>query len=169
MKKIDDKTKRNIIYLCIKIVVIIIIFIIMFYGIFGMTIMNNQSMKPAINEGELLIFYRLDKDYKRGDVVVANVNNKISTYRIVGLPNDVIDISNDGEVTVNKIIEKSEIFYNTFLVTNSTIQLPYTVPNNEYFLLNDYRESIQDSRLFGSINKKNIKGKVFGSIQIRDF
>lgn len=170
MKNIlDDKTKKNILYLFLKIIIIIIIVIIMFYWIFGLKVMNNQSMKPAIQEGELLLYYRLDKDYKRGDVVVALMNKKASTYRIVGLPGDVIDLNSDGKLTVNKIIEKTTIYYDTFLDVNSKIQFPYTVPNNEYFLLNDYRDSMKDSRLFGSIHKNKIKGKVFGAIKIRDF
>lgn len=170
MKKIlDNKTKSNLLYLLLKILVIIIIFVIMFCWIFGLKVMNNQSMKPAIQEGELLLYYRLDKNFKRGDVVVALMNHNTSSYRIVGLPGDVIDLDSDGKLTINKIIEKSTIYYDTFLDVNSKIQFPYTVPNNEYFLLNDYRDSMKDSRLYGSIHKNNIKGKVFGSVQIRDF
>ena len=37
---------------------------------------------------------------------------------------------------------------------------PYTVPEGTVFVLNDYRDDIQDSRVYGSIPMKQTRGKI---------
>lgn len=165
----DDKVKSNIKLLIIKVFIIIVFLFITFYLIFGITVMNNMSMKPSIKEGGLLLYYRLDKNYKRGDVVVASINKKVSAYRVVATSNDTVNINSEGKLLINNHKENYDVFYNTFLANNSKIKMPYKVKSNEVFLLNDYRENADDSRLFGGVDKKNIKGIVIGKLQIRDF
>ena len=40
------------------------------------------------------------------------------------------------------------------------VQYPYTVPEGEVFLMGDNRNNSSDSRRFGSVDCRNIMGKV---------
>ena len=170
-EKIDlqKKTKRNIIYLLIKILLIVVIIYVLFFHIFGIQIVRNPNMKPSFKEGSLVIYYRLNKKYSRGDVVSVNINGENKIYRVLALEGDIVNITDDGFVLINETNEETESFYSTFRAQNSNVKYPYTVGEDEVFLINDYRLVSKDSREFGTINKKNINGKVIIKLQIRDF
>ena len=85
------------------------------------------------------------------------------------MENDVVDIREDGKLLINGFIEDREVYYETLKDVKSDIVFPYEVQKDEVFLINDYRKVIGDSRTYGGINKEDIKGKVIGKIQIRDF
>ena len=156
--------KKQILISIIKILLIsIIIYLLLFY-IFGFYIVKANNMNPSIKSGSLLIYYRLSKTIDRLDVIVSN--NKI--YRVVGINKDNIDINNNI-VLVNGMKEEGDIYFSTYKVDTSNINYPLKIGNNEFFVLNDYRTDNNDSRRFGLIHKKNIQGKVIGSIQIRGF
>ncbi len=167
----DDKKKlkKNIIYLLIKIGFVLLIIYLLFFQIFGLQVVNNEGMKPSLKEGSLVLYYRFDKKYMRGDVVSASINNKNNIYRVLGVEGDTIDITNDGIVLINGVMENNELTYSTLVDSNSDIKYPYKLNKDEIFLINDYRLAINDSRTYGAINKKDINGKVIAKLQIRDF
>lgn len=169
-KQLDkDKLKKNLLYLSVKFLVIIIVLYLLLFKIFGLQVVNNNAMYPSIKEGALTIIYRLDKNYKTDDVVVADINGKEDVYRIIALEGDTVDITETGKLLINGFVEDREIFYDTYIDPESEVTFPYKVGKNEVFLMNDSRKVINDSRTFGSVNKKNIKGKVIAKLQIRDF
>ena len=51
----------------------------------------------------------------------------------------------------------------------ANITFPYTVPNDTYFVLNDYRPDPTDSRMYGGIPKTDTKGKIFLMLRRRGF
>ena len=156
--------KKEILISIIKIIsIVIIIFLLVFY-IFGFYIVKSNNMNPSIKSGTLLIYYRLNKNYDRLDVIIAKDN----IYRIIGKYKDKVEIQNNI-VLINGIKEEGNVFFSTYKNDTSKIKYPYNIRKNEYFVLNDYRVDNNDSRSFGSIKEKNIKGKVIGSIQIRGF
>lgn len=79
--------------------------------------------------------------------------------RVIGIPGDIIDIKNgsvyvNGEVLNEAYLESQNITN----VMNSKITFPYTVPNNQYFVLGDNRQNSNDSRQWGTVPKENIIG-----------
>jgi len=89
-----------------------------------------------------------------------NLNNKLSmdtafVKRIIGLPGDTIIINKSGEVFNNGI----KLNFNNVVSGNESELINYTVPENYYFLLGDNRNNSIDSRIYGSVNKKQIIGK----------
>ena len=162
-------TKRNIIYIITKIAIISLLIYVLFFHVFGIQVVNNESMKPSLKEGSLTFYYRLDKKYLKGDVVSAKVNGKNNIYRIIALENDKVDINGDGVLLINDRPSDLNTYYKTLKDEDSKITFPYIVKKGEVFLMNDYRTSLGDSRTYGSIKKENINGKVFIKLQIRDF
>ena len=52
---------EDIFQLLLKIVLIILAVILVFTFMYGMARINDVSMKPAIKDGDLVMYYRLDK------------------------------------------------------------------------------------------------------------
>ena len=99
----------------------------------------------------------------------GNVNISKKRYlikRVVGLPNETIEIR-DKKVYINgSLLEESWAnINNDFRILDSDISGrdnfgPYIVGYNEYFVLSDNRDYGYDSRDFGSVNFSFISGKV---------
>jgi signal peptidase I len=80
--------------------------------------------------------------------------------RVIGEPGDVIDI-HDGKVFVNDQ-ELDESRYIRVLESTEAPRIltyPFTVPENEYFVMGDNRLNSYDSRYFGSIPRHTIFAK----------
>ena len=87
----------------------------------------------------------------------------------VGLPGNVIDISEKGELLVNGAIASEDVYYPTYQAENSTVRYPYTVEEGKAFILNDYREDTDDSRAFGAVDMSDIEGPLIFSMRRRGF
>ena len=53
-------------------------------------------MKPAIKDSDLVLYYRLDKNFVSGDVVVFKKNDRIMMSRVVAVAGDQVDITKNG-------------------------------------------------------------------------
>lgn len=77
--------------------------------------------------------------------------------RIIGLPGDIIDIDDDGNVSVNGEIEnKAYVLGKTF---KDEIEFPLKVPIDQFFVMGDNREFSKDSRHFGCVSIHSFEGK----------
>jgi signal peptidase I len=63
-------------------------------------------------------------------------------------------------------VEQEEVFYATEAKPGG-IEFPYTVPEDSYFVLCDYRTAAADSRNYGAISKADIIGKVITVLRRR--
>ena len=125
-------------------------------------------MHPAVNDGDLIVSLKLQRPYLNAAVLYRH-NEKIRTGRVVGLPGNVIDISENGELIVNGAIASEDIFYLTHKAESSDIQFPYTVEEGKAFILNDYRENTDDSRSFGAVGFEDIDGPFLFTLRRRGF
>ncbi|MBR2660094.1 MAG: signal peptidase I [Clostridia bacterium] len=110
---------------------------------------------------------------ERFDVVICRYPGRGDTNfvkRVVGLPGDTVELRSgylyvNGEKTEESYI--SDEYRGGFLNEMS----PYTVPEGEYFVMGDHRDSSNDSRSVGPISRNMIIGHVrtvlwpFGSIR----
>lgn len=120
---------------------------------------NGTSMSPTLQEKEYVLTYKTN--YKRGDIIAYSHNNVIMIKRIIGLPQDKVDIKEDGTVYINDV-ELQEPYLTEKALGDPEITFPYEVPANTYFVLGDNRADSLDSRNIhiGSINQEAIIGKV---------
>ena len=142
--------------------VILLIFLWLLFGVFfGITPMRGNDMFPRISAGDLLLYYRLEKNFNSGDVLVFRKQGKISTGRVVAHGGDSVEITGDGELKVNgSIVIETNVFYKTYPYDKKKVNYPLSLKKDEVFLLCDYREGGRDSRYFGAVSKKEIKDDI---------
>ena len=70
---------EDIFQLLLKIVLIILAVILVFTFMYGMARINDVSMKPAIKDGDLVMYYRLDKRFVSGDIAVFKKDGRTTT------------------------------------------------------------------------------------------
>lgn len=144
----------------VRLFLLITVIGILFGVVFGLTPMANADMQPAVCAGDLMLYYRLEKNLKSDDVVVFQKEGIQYTGRIVAVPGDVVEITDESELMVNKnTVMEDNIFYTT-PAYDSEVEYPLTLKEDQYFILCDNREGAKDSRSFGVVDTSEIKGKV---------
>jgi signal peptidase I len=109
----------------------------------------------------------MERNYNIGDVVVFQVRDTTRVARIVAQGGDVVEISDDGKLLVNGNVQDEEIFYPTY-AQRLGVTYPYTVEENCYFMLCDFRTNSEDSRYYGAVSEKDFYGKVITILRRRE-
>ena len=146
-------------------IAIVIALLIKNFLIFQVTV-PSSSMSPTIEEQDKFMIkkiYNLD-NLKRGDIVVFESDELNDTLikRLIGLPNDHIEIK-DGVVSINgEVLEEDYVKYPSNSSINKETDGTFDVPEGKYFFLGDNRANSRDSRYWKNhyIDKSDIKGKV---------
>ena len=87
---------------------------------------TGTSMSPTLKEGQVLVASK-GSNFKTGEVIAFYYNNKILVKRVIAMPGDWVNISEDGTVYVNDIaIDEPYLKEKAFGDCN--IELPYQVP-----------------------------------------
>lgn len=168
---INDRIKRieqrqYIVRFILKVITLIILITFLFQVIFGLVIVRGNGMSPLFQDGDLALFIRLKSNYIVGDIVVIEKEGDKQLVRIVAQAGDEVDISKAGEFSVNGNIQYGHTEYPTFYENNDMI-FPYVISDNQFFVLNDYRENDRDSREYDAINENEIQGKIFSLFRSR--
>lgn len=144
------------------------------------TVVSGESMEDTLHNGESLLVNKLAyriHDPERYDIIVFYPKGRdIDEYyvkRIYGLPGETVYIKNNA-VYING--EKIDDPYAKDAMDESEIELgtekePYTLKDDEYYVLGDHRSVSLDSRFTqtgvhgedapGPVKRENIAGKVF--------
>lgn len=122
---------------------------------------EGTSMEPTLVNGDIVLLTKT-VNFDRGELCGFSWNNKLLIKRVIGIPGDWIEIDTDGTVYLNG--EKlDEPYAQQLAVGECDLEFPYQVPQEQYFVLGDMRESSIDSRntLIGCVEKDQIVGRVF--------
>lgn len=157
---------QDITLLLLKIFILGVMAAVLLLFVFGLTRCADMSMSPAIKDGDVVLYYRLDKDYHQNDVVVADIKGQIQIRRVVAIAGDTVDITENGLMVNGAIQQESSIYEKTQRYTEG-IDFPVTLKQGEVFLLGDSREHSTDSRIYGPVNRKDTRGKVMTIIRRR--
>ena len=129
---------EDIFQLLLKIVLIILAVILVFTFMYGMARINDVSMKPAIKDGDLVMYYRLDKRFVSGDIAVFKKDGRTTTGRVVAVAGDTVDITKDR-------------FHRIFILTphsfkmELTSQSPLEKVRYLYWVITDRRRQTAES------------------------
>ena len=122
---------------------------------------EGTSMEPTLSNGDIVLLMKTTR-FERGDLCAFTWNNKLLVKRVIALPGDWIEIDIDGTVYING--EKlDEPYVEHKALGECDLEFPFQVPQEQYFVIGDMRESSIDSRntVIGCIPKDQIVGKVF--------
>ena len=133
------------------------------HAIFQQHIVEQTSMVPTLTEGQRIFINKLMDKPDRGDIIVfKNPDNSKDTpliKRVIGLPGEEIEVRS-GFVYID----------GSPLIENYVSEMPrYTMPNSivpdgEYFVLGDNRNSSRDSHTGWTVPQDDILGKAWLSI-----
>ncbi len=121
---------------------------------------TGTSMQPNFAPGNVLVALKT-RDYVPGDVCSFYYNNKLIIKRVIATGGDVLEIDEDGRVSVNGLV-LDESYVHAYDLGMCDLDFPYTVPAEQLFVMGDNRASSVDSRVqaFGCISKEELMGKV---------
>ncbi|MFA6585580.1 MAG: signal peptidase I [Candidatus Paceibacterota bacterium] len=130
-------------------------------------IVSGSSMIPTFQDGQYLIIdeisYRFN-DPQRDDVIVFRYPNDTTKFfikRIIGLPNETVDIKGNTVTITNKNHPSGLILDQSYLENTSNNDTHFVLKSDEYFVMGDNRSASSDSRYWGAVPKKLLIGKVF--------
>lgn len=119
---------------------------------------DGSSMNPTLQDGEYLLINNLSyflNEPERGDIIVFHHPNSDLNLikRVIGLPGDEVEIA-DQQVKVNDVVLDEP-----YIQAEPTYSGKWTVPEGQYFVLGDNRNSSSDSHSWQYLPKENIIGK----------
>ncbi len=160
--------KEDLLFLLVKIGVVIILLFVLLLFVFGIYRCEDNSMLPALKNGDLAFFYRLQKQYQISDVIIVKKEEHQQIRRIVAQAGDEVDITKDG-LKVNGYLQQENEIYTETLPYVEGISFPIKLKKDEYFVLGDNRLNAMDSRVYGVIKKDEIKGVLITLLRRRGF
>jgi signal peptidase I len=119
---------------------------------------DGSSMNPTLEDGQYLLINNLSyylNEPERGDIIVFHhpTSELNLIKRVIGLPGDEIEISNQT-VKVNGVtLDES------YIKAEPTYSGNWKVPEGNYFVLGDNRNSSSDSHTWQFLPEENIIGK----------
>lgn len=128
-----------------------------------------NNMFPAIHEGDLCIFYRLEESYLGDVVLYENQEGKEIIGRIVATGGQTVDFPEEGGYLVNNYQPTEEITYETHAAESSDVAFPLQLADDEVFIMNDFRQDTNDGRESGAVKKSKIRGKAIFILRRRGF
>lgn len=167
-KEISEKEKvlKALFSLILKLLIVGLLIYIALTFVFGVFRLSGNNMYPALKDGDLCVTYKLS-DYYSNDVVAYKAGDEIRFGRIIARFGDTVDGDAEG-LLLNGSHITEEIFYSTNML-DTNLELPITLEDGEFIVLNDHRDDENDSRTYGVISKDSLKGKVIFIFRRRGF
>ena len=137
-----------------------VILVLVFTLVLGVSRVNGSSMSPTLKNGQAVLYYRLDKNYNRGDIISLWLpNGDYYVKRVIAVEGDTVDIR-DGVVYINGSAETGTYINGKTEPAASGISYPLTVKAGKVFVLGDNRENSVDSRNYGEFALSQTRGKI---------
>lgn len=159
---------KDILSLLLKTGILILLFLALFTFVFGLFRNQDADMYPNIKDGDLVVYYRLDRDYTARDLLVLDYQGDRQVRRVIAVAGDTVDITEDG-LLVNGSPQQEPGIYEATERYAEGMEFPATLKDGEVFVLGDAREDAEDSRIYGVVDTEDTLGKVMIVIRRREF
>lgn len=159
---------KDLLELFLKIGSLVVAFLLLFTFIFGMYRNVDGDMYPAVKDGDLVIFYRLDHHYTASECLVLGYQGKRQVRRVIAVAGDTVDITEEG-LFINGVLQYEPNIYDSTFRYENGVDFPVTLQEGEVFVLGDARDNATDSRVYGPIKIEDVLGKVMMIIRRREF
>jgi signal peptidase I len=130
-------------------------------------IVSGSSMVPTFTNGDYLIVDKISYELgspKRDDVVVFRYprdTTKFFIKRIIGLPNETVDISGNDVTITNGVHTTGFKLDQPFVKNPSNNDTHLVLKSDEYFVMGDNRSGSSDSRVWGPVKRSLLTGRAF--------
>lgn len=164
----QERRKKSTFRLCLDLFVTAAVVFLLFSVIAGIAVVQGDSMKPNLTNGSAAVFFRLDHNYRRNDIVIFQPagKNDLLIKRVAAVAGDKVDIDDKtGTFLVNGTAEQGSPSIGKTFSRSGGVTFPFTVPNGCVFVLGDNRETALDSRVIGTVGTGDIIGKVVFEIK----
>jgi len=129
---------------------------------------EGEGMSPTLRPGQRVLVSRLPYQLtapRRGDVVAVRSRidpARLELHRVIGLPGDTITVRG-AQVAVGglPLQEPYVLQFQERLSLGATTVGQYRIGQDSYFLLNDNRADLGDSRAYGPFVRDQIIGRVW--------
>jgi signal peptidase I len=165
----DEQTSRSTFLREIGKTVFLILIIVVPVRMFIISpfVVSGESMSPTFESGDYLIVDKLSYRFvtpQRGDVIVFRYPGNPSVFfikRIIGLPKETVAIK-DGTVTISQStnIPNTQTLSEPYIMYPKNDTMTVTLGNQDYFVMGDNRYASSDSRVWGTLNRGYIDGKI---------
>lgn len=146
-----------------KFLLLLLIVFLFFRLVIGVSFVKGDSMEPALHDGSIVMYTRINLEYKKGDIVCVKIpSGEYYVKRIIAVAGDTIEIK-DGEVYVNDEKLDEPYVYGETRKQKGIVRYPLTIKEGQVFIMGDNREVSVDSRSFGVVGERQIKGKIWRS------
>ena len=119
----------------------------------------DTAMSPSVVKDDMLLIDKLSRDFHREDIVLIHnpkFPQQLLLERVIAVPTDTIELEKD-HVMLNGKWKHERYTTGTFEPSNTSTKLE----PDHYFLLDDNRTNVVDSRVFGPVSNDQIIGKAF--------
>lgn len=151
----------------LKLAVLVAVLVGAFTWVFGFAQVEGNGMRPTAGDGDLALFYRLDKELAARDLVVYEHDGRLLTGRIVAVPGDRVEVTEDGQLKINGYVQDT-LYGQPTMPAHGGPSYPVTVGHDQYFVLGDGRTAAEDSREFGTVGIDDVQGKVITLLRRRE-
>lgn len=135
---------------------------VLFGVVFGLTVVPDAAMEPALCAGDLILFDRLEKDAAAGETVVYRQNGTLHLGRVAARGGDTVEVTDAGDLILNgRTVAEAQ---STRPFTGGP-DYPLTLAQDEVFLLCDDRTAGPDSRLYGAVPTQQVAGRVLAAVR----
>ncbi len=162
------KWKEDICFLSLKLIMVFLVLAVMLLWVFGLARCADNAMDPSCKDGDIVLFDRMAKDYEARELIVLSVDNETQVRRIVAVPGDTVEITEEGLFLNGYRQQEAESTTMTQPYAEG-IRYPVTLKTDEYFVLADRRANARDSRLYGVVREDEVKGTVVALFRHRGF
>jgi signal peptidase I len=155
--------------------IIIIIFVVLIRTFIMTPIdVSGESMYPTLHNKDIMLLYKLrlkTVGIRRFDIVVIDTDEGKLIKRVIGLPGEKIQykIEDNGDSRKAILLINGEVVEENFISDTARVNTckyddtdicdnEITIPEGEYYVMGDNRGVSKDSRMIGTISKKDIKG-----------
>ena len=163
-----DSLAYDLLMLVAQVAAIALGAVVVFSFVFGLARITDPAMEPRFQDGDLVLFYRLDRDYEARDVAVFEHDGRLTMGRVVASGGDTVNIDSRGLIVNGSYQQEPGIVVETTQVADG-VTFPLTVPEGAVFLLGDNRGEAVDSRIVGCVPADQTLGKVIGLFRRRGF
>ena len=169
MRQARKNTKRRALFgLLIRIVVIVCILFLITRFVLALYRQEGNNMFPSVRDGDLCFILKTGDPVKDEVVLWRGPDGQKRLARIVAVQGQQITMSG-GRYMVDGYVPPETVLYDTDPAEEADIAYPYSIPDGQFFLLNDYRDEKTDSRMYGAVDRNHIIGRLVFLFRRRGF